>query len=96
MKLFLWSTPVLGVLGVPPCLVARVLVGSGLVAITVNVALITIFISLQVGVTMPCVSIFLWWDPVWSLTQFYSVDFSKSRIDGVFNKRTIKVCVRCC
>ena len=36
---------------------------------------------------------------VWSLTQFYSVDFSKSRI-GVkkcnFNKRTIKVCVRCC
>ena len=36
---------------------------------------------------------------VWSLTQFYSVDFSKSRIvvkKCVFNKRTIKVCVRCC
>ena len=35
---------------------------------------------------------------VWSLTQIYSVDFSKSRI-GVkkclFNKRTIKVCVSC-
>ena len=36
---------------------------------------------------------------VWSLTQFYSVDFSQSRIGGnkcVFNKRTIKVCVSCC
>ena len=36
---------------------------------------------------------------VWPLTQFYSVDFSKSRIDVkkcVFNKRTIKVCVSCC
>ena len=36
---------------------------------------------------------------VWSLTQFYSVEFSKSRIDVekcVFNKRTIKVCVSCC
>ena len=36
---------------------------------------------------------------VWSLTQFYSVDFSKSRIDVkkcVFNKRTIKVCISCC
>ena len=36
---------------------------------------------------------------VWSLTQFYSVDFSKSRIGVkkcVFNKRTIKVCVSCC
>ena len=36
---------------------------------------------------------------VWSLTQFYSVDYSKSRIDVkkcVFNKRTIKVCVSCC
>ena len=37
-------------------------------------------------------------DQVWSLTQFYSDDFSKSRI-GVskcsFNKRTIKVCVSC-
>ena len=35
---------------------------------------------------------------VWSLTQFYSVDFSKSRINVkkcVFNKRTIKVCVSC-
>ena len=33
-----------------------------------------------------------------SLAQFYSVDFSKSRISGnkcVFNKRTIKVCVSC-
>ena len=33
---------------------------------------------------------------VWPLTQFYSVDFSKSRIGVkkcVFNKRTIKVCV---
>ena len=38
-------------------------------------------------------------DQVWSLTQFYSVDFSKSRISVkkcVFNKRTIKVCVSCC
>ena len=36
---------------------------------------------------------------VWSLSQFYSVDFSKSRIGVkkcVFNKRTIKVCVSCC
>ena len=36
---------------------------------------------------------------VWSLTQFYSVDFSKSRSGVkkcVFNKRTIKVCVSCC
>ena len=35
---------------------------------------------------------------VWSLTQFYSVDFSQSRIGikkCVFNKRTIKVCVSC-
>ena len=35
---------------------------------------------------------------VWSLTQFFSVDFSKSRIDVkecVFNKCTIKVCVSC-
>ena len=34
-----------------------------------------------------------------SLTQFYSVDVSKSRISEkkcVFNKRTIKVCVSCC
>ena len=35
---------------------------------------------------------------VWSLTKFYSVDFSQSRI-GVkkcaFNNRTIKVCVSC-
>ena len=33
---------------------------------------------------------------VWSLTQVYSVDFSKSRIGVkkcVFNKRKIKVCV---
>ena len=37
-------------------------------------------------------------DQVWSLTQFYSVDFSQSRIGVkkcVFNKRTIKVCVSC-
>ena len=36
---------------------------------------------------------------VWSLTQFYSVYFSKSRIGVkkcVFNKRSIKVCVSCC
>ena len=36
---------------------------------------------------------------VWSLTQFYSVDFLQSRIDvkkWIFNKRTIKVCVSCC
>ena len=36
---------------------------------------------------------------VWSLTQFYSVDFSQSRIGVskcVFYKRTIKVCVSCC
>ena len=35
---------------------------------------------------------------VWSLTQFYSVDFPQPRIGGrkcVFNKRTIKVCVSC-
>ena len=35
---------------------------------------------------------------VWSLTQFYSIDFSKSWIDVkkcVFNKRTIKVCFSC-
>ena len=34
---------------------------------------------------------------VWSLTQFYSVDFSPSRISVkkcVFNKHTIKICVR--
>ena len=36
---------------------------------------------------------------VWSLTQFYSVDFSKWRISVkkcVFYKRTIKVCVSFC
>ena len=36
---------------------------------------------------------------VWSLTQLYSVDFSQSGIGAkkcVFNKRTIKVCVRWC
>ena len=36
---------------------------------------------------------------VWSLTQFYSVDFSQSRTGVnkcVFDKRTIKVCVSCC
>ena len=36
---------------------------------------------------------------VWSLTQIYSVDFLKSKIDVqkcVFKKRTIKVCVSCC
>ena len=36
---------------------------------------------------------------VWSLTQFYFVDFSKLRIGGqkcVFYKHTIKVCVSCC
>ena len=35
---------------------------------------------------------------VWSLTQFYSVDFAKSRINVkkcVFNKSTIKVFVSC-
>ena len=35
---------------------------------------------------------------VWSLTQFYSVDFSQSRISVnkcVFSKRTIKVCISC-
>ena len=35
---------------------------------------------------------------VWSLTQFYSVDFSQSGIGVkkcVFNNRTIKVCVNC-
>ena len=35
---------------------------------------------------------------VWSLTQFHSVDFSKSRIDVkkcVFNERTIKFCISC-
>ena len=34
----------------------------------------------------------------WSLTQFHSFDFSQSRIGVkkcVFNKNTIKVCVRC-
>ena len=36
---------------------------------------------------------------VLSLTQFYSVSFSQSRIVGkksFFNKHTIKVCVSCC
>ena len=36
---------------------------------------------------------------VWSLTQFYSSDFLKSRIDVkkcVFYKRTIKVFISCC
>ena len=36
---------------------------------------------------------------VWSLTHFYSVDFSKSRIGVkkcVFYKRKTKVCVSCC
>ena len=36
---------------------------------------------------------------VWSLTQFYSVDFSQLRIGVnkcVFYKRTIKVCASCC
>ena len=37
-------------------------------------------------------------DQVWSLNQFYSVDFSQARI-GVkkrdFNESTIKVCVSC-
>ena len=36
---------------------------------------------------------------VWSLTQFYCVGFSKSRIGVnkcIFYKRTIKVCVSCC
>ena len=36
---------------------------------------------------------------VWSLNQFYSVDFLQSRIGVkkcVFIKRTIKVCVSCC
>ena len=36
---------------------------------------------------------------VWSITRFYSVGFSQSRIGVkkcVFNKRTIKVCVSCC
>ena len=36
---------------------------------------------------------------VWSLTQFYSVDFSQSRIGVgkcVFTERTVKVCVSCC
>ena len=35
---------------------------------------------------------------VWSLTQFYSVDFLNSRINGkkcIFNKCTFKVCVNC-
>ena len=35
---------------------------------------------------------------VWSLTKFYSVDFSQSRIGvkkSVFNEGTIKVCVNC-
>ena len=38
-------------------------------------------------------------EQVWPLTQFYSVDFSRSRIgvkNCVCNKRTIKVCVSCC
>ena len=37
-------------------------------------------------------------EQVWSLTQFYSVDFSQSMIGEqkcVFNKRTIKVCISC-
>ena len=37
-------------------------------------------------------------DQVWSLNQFYSVDFSLARIGvkkRVFNESTIKVCVSC-
>ena len=37
-------------------------------------------------------------DQVWSLTQFYSVDFSQLRTGVekcVFNKHTLKVCIRC-
>ena len=36
---------------------------------------------------------------VWSLTQFYSVEFSQPRIDVkkcVLKNRTINVCVSCC
>ena len=33
---------------------------------------------------------------VWSLTQFYSVDFQIGVKKCVFSKRTIKVCVSCC
>ena len=39
------------------------------------------------------------YNQVWSLTQFYCVDFSQSRTGVkkcVFNKCKIKVCVRCC
>ena len=38
-------------------------------------------------------------EQVWSLTPFYTVDFSQSRISVkkcVFNKCTFKVCVSCC
>ena len=38
-------------------------------------------------------------DQVWSLTEFYYVDFSQSRIGVnkcVFYKHTIRVCVSCC
>ena len=64
------------------------------------------FTGAQVG-KLPCLEISqsvtafgrMMIEQVWSLTPFYSVDFSKSRIGVkkcVFNKRTIKVCVRCC
>ena len=38
-------------------------------------------------------------EQIWSLTQFYSVDFLQSRIGVkkcIFNKHTIEVCISCC
>ena len=55
--------------------------------------------GLATRATYISVDIFTEFYQVWSLTQFYSVEISQSRISVkkcVFNKRTIKVCVSCC
>ena len=52
----------------------------------------------NIGVPSPSIEVGCVAAQVLSLTQFYSVDFSQSRIGVkkcVFNKRTIKVCVSC-
>ena len=55
--------------------------------------------GLATKATYISVDIFTEFYQVWSLTQYYSVEISQSRISVkkcVFNKRTIKVCVSCC
>ena len=80
--------------------------GGPIWAVTFFVMLVTIGIDSEFCIVESLVTgiVDMWPDylrycQVWSLTQFYSVDFSKSRINVkrcVFNKRTIKVCVSCC